>query len=149
MKRIPTHEAELAELKRLWRIKQPGQAALREGGGRGSNWSLGASEPLGPVMLGFFDKSVQKRQPKLQRICDAWVSQVPEGICRHCSLESFTRGTLTVMIDTASHLYELKQLMLEGLERRLVVDCKSCGLRKIALKRGRWYAGEDAGAVRF
>jgi Dna[CI] antecedent, DciA len=134
MKRLSEHHSEIAELRRLSRVKQPRPLA---------------AEPLGPALLGFFEKSVQKRQPKLRGISDAWTAQVPDGISRHCSLESFSRGTLTVIVDTAAHLYELKQLMLQGLQKRLIDECKAIGLRKVLIKRGRWYAGEDAGAVRF
>jgi hypothetical protein len=68
----------------------------------------------------------------------------------HCALESLNRGTLTVIVDSASHLYELKQLLLAGLQDQLLLACRSTGLRKVALRPGQWYAGEGAGrAVRF
>jgi hypothetical protein len=51
---------------------------------------------------------------------------------------------LTVVVDSASYLYELKQLLLAGLERQLLLACKSAGLRKIVLRRGKWYDGEGA-----
>ena len=38
--------------------------------------------------------------------------------------------------------YELKQLLLAGLQQQLLLACSSSGLRKIALRRGRWYDGE-------
>ncbi len=60
----------------------------------------------------------------------------------HCSLESFTRGSLTVFVDNSSHLYELKQLLLAGLQQQLLLACNAAGLRKIALKPGRWYEGD-------
>ena len=53
------------------------------------------------------------------------------------------RGSLTVLVDTASHLYELKQLLLAGLQQQLLLACKSAGLRKISLKPGRWYEGTN------
>jgi hypothetical protein len=55
--------------------------------------------------------------------------------------ESLNRGTLTVLVDSSAHLYDLKQLLLAGLEKQLLLACKSAGLRKIALKPGRWYEG--------
>ena len=47
-------------------------------------------------------------------------------------------------------MYDLKQLLLAGLEKQFLAACKSQGLRKIALKSGRWYE-ERAGdkRVRF
>ena len=100
-------------------------------------------EALGPELISFFKTSVQKRQTKLEKIADCWQQLVPELLNEHCALEGLTRGTLTVLVDTAAHLYELKQLLLAGLEKQLLTACKATGLRKITLKRGRWYAGES------
>ena len=108
-------------------------------------------DPLGPELISFFKRSVQRRQGKLEKLADVWSQLVPELLNDHCALEGFTRGTLTVLVDTASHLYELKQLLLSGLENQLLSACKSTGLRKIALKRGRWYEGDESAdrKVRF
>jgi hypothetical protein len=103
-----------------------------------------SADPLGPELVQFFKQSVQKRQTKMARIAERWGQVVPEMFNEHCALESFTRGTLTVLVDTASHLYELKQLLLAGLQQQLLLACKSVGLRKITLKPGRWYAGSAA-----
>jgi hypothetical protein len=67
---------------------------------------------------------------------------IPEALNDHCSLESFHRGNLTVIVDSSPHLYELKQLLLAGLQQQILLACKSTGLHKIALKPGRWYAGD-------
>jgi hypothetical protein len=121
--------ADEAELKRLSRVKRTERAA----------------EPtLGADMVEFFKRSVQKRQTKFSKIGECWAALVPETFCDHTSLESFSKGTLSVLVDSASHLYELKQLLLAGLERQLLHACKSAGLRKITLKRGKWYDGEGA-----
>ena len=108
-------------------------------------------DPLGPELISFFKTSVQKRQTKLEKIADCWSQLVPELLNEHCALEGFTRGTLTVLVDTASHLYELRQLLLAGLEKQLLTACGGAGLKKVALKRGRWYAGDTAAErrVRF
>ena len=108
-------------------------------------------DALGPQLIAFFKTSVQKRQTKLQKLADCWSQLVPELLNEHCALEAFTRGTLTVLVDSASHLYELKQLLLAGLEKQLLTACAAAGLKKVVLKRGRWYDGDDAGErrVRF
>src|SRR5436305_14763536 len=80
-------------------------------------------DPLGPELISFFKTSVQKRQTKLEKIADCWSQLVPELINEHCALEGFARGTLTVVVDTASHLYELKQLLLAGLAKQLLDAC--------------------------
>src|SRR5690349_6526532 len=94
-------------------------------------------------MVGFFRQSVQKRQTKLSQIAACWEQLVPATLADHCSLESLTRGTLVVLVDSASHLYELKQLLLAGLQQQLLLACKAGGLRKISLKPGRWYESEE------
>jgi hypothetical protein len=106
---------------------------------------------LGKEMLDFFKQSVAKRQTKLEKIAASWSQLVPELLNEHCALESLTRGTLTVMLDSSSHLYELKQLLLSGLEQQLLIACKTAGLRKITLRPGRWYQGESSGdrKIRF
>ena len=96
------------------------------------------ADPLGAEMIAFFKHSVQKRQTHMSRIADAWAVLVPELLNEHCALDSLTRGTLTVLVDTSAHLYELKQLLLAGLQQQLLQACKAAGLRKITLKSGRW-----------
>jgi hypothetical protein len=69
-------------------------------------------------------------------------------LAEHCALEGYSRGTLTVIVDSSTHLYELKQLLLAGLEEQLKLACKSAGLRKINLKHGHWYDASGDGASR-
>jgi hypothetical protein len=106
--------------------------------------------PLGPELIGFFKQSVAKRQTKLVKIAECWSVLVPETLNDHCALESLNRGTLTVIVDSSSHLYEIKQLLLAGLQDQLLIACKSTGLRKITLKPGRWYdPASETRAPRF
>jgi hypothetical protein len=98
---------------------------------------------LGAEMVSFFKQSVQKRHTKLSQVAECWSTLVPETLNDHCALESFSRGSLTVVVDSSSHLYELKQLLLAGLQDQLLLACRSSGLRKIALKPGRWYDGDE------
>ena len=119
--------ADEAELRRLSRVKRTTRAIQPN---------------FGPELVEFFKKSVQKRQTKFAKIGECWSAIVPAAFCEHTSLESFSKGTLSVLVDSASHLYELKQLLLAGLQQQLLLACKSVGLRKIQLKRGQWYEGE-------
>jgi hypothetical protein len=119
-----------AQLRRLDRVKR-------------SDLPTGAL--LGPEMVQFFKQSVEKRQTKMGQIAACWGRIVPEMFSEHCALESYVRGTLSVIVDSSSHLYELKQLLLAGLEQQLKLGCKSAGLRKINLKHGRWYQDDGIG----
>lgn len=103
-----------------------------------------ASQPapfdgLGDEIVHFFKKSVEPRHTKLGKIGEAWDRLVPPPLAEHACLDSLSRGTLTVLVDTASHLYDLRQLLLAGLEKQMLGACRTAGLRKIALKRGIWY----------
>src|SRR5882724_9570252 len=122
--RLSQWRAQEAEFKRLARVKRSDR---------------NAAAPIGPEMLHFFQHSVQKRQTKLSQLAACWAQLVPETLSDHCALESLSRGTLTVLVDSASHLYELKQLLLAGLQQQLVLACKFAGLKKVSLKPGRWY----------
>jgi hypothetical protein len=114
-------EAELARLARVKRKDPPPVAAM------------------GPALLAFFKVSVEKRNAKFGKIADAWAALVPQTLAERCALESFHRGTLCVLCDSSGHLYELKQLLLAGLEKQLLLACSAAGLKKVNLKRGRWY----------
>src|SRR4051812_1351291 len=116
-------DSELRRLDRVKRIDRP------------------TGELLGPSMVQFFKQSVEKRHTKLGKIADVWDQLIPKLPNEHCPLESFSRGSLTVIVDSSSHLYELKQLLLAGIQQHLFLACRSAGLRKINLKPGRWYDG--------
>lgn len=112
------------ELQRLSRVKQPIRKEI---------------SALGPEMLTFFKQNVQKRQTKFAPIAECWSQLIPDFLLQHTALESFTRGQLTVLVDSSPHLYELNQLLLAGVRKQLLLGCKGAGLRKIVLKPGRWY----------
>jgi hypothetical protein len=96
-----------------------------------------AAPMLGVEMISFFKHAVQQRQGKLARIAEVWVELVPESLSDHCTLHGLNRGTLTVRVDSASHLFELKQLLLAGLQDQMFLACRASGLRKISLRPGR------------
>lgn len=123
MSRVFAARAE-AELQRLYRVKQS---------------SAAVDATLGPEMIAYFNQTVQKRQTKLGKISEVWAQLVPETLLARSSIDSYHRGTLVVLVDTAAHLYELKQLLLAGLEEQLLLACKSFSLRKINLKPGGRY----------
>lgn len=120
-------QREEAELRRLQHFKQLKRSA---------------GIPLGDSMVSFFKHSVQKRQTHLTKIAGVFEQLVPAILLEHCALESFSRGALTVIVDSSPHLYELKQLLLSGLQKQIFLAAGSTGLRKINLKAGRWYTGE-------
>ena len=119
----PTSDRDLIRLHRVKQLARPQPSRVGEGA------------------LAFFKQSVRK-QSSLQRVAEAWVALVPVSLNAHCALDGMHRGTLTVLVDGSSFHYELTQLMLAGLEDQLLLACKTAGLRRVALKRGRWYSGD-------
>jgi Dna[CI] antecedent, DciA len=91
---------------------------------------------LGDQAIDLFNNDIKKRHMKFGKLSEAWAQLVPPMIGDHTYLASFTRGTLTILVDSSSHLYELKQLMLAGLEDQLMLACRAAGLKKVSLKRG-------------
>src|SRR3954468_1571034 len=102
------------------RQDQLGEAAFR-GMARVKQSAPISTPALGTAMLAFFKQSVEKRQAKFGKIARCWDQLIPETLAEHCALESFTRGTLSVLVDSSSHLYELKQLLLAGLQQQLLL----------------------------
>jgi hypothetical protein len=121
----------LAEIKRLQRWKA--RRTPRE------------TPNLGGEVVKLFTKQIRPRQEKFGQIGEAWVALVPAAVAEHCCIESFNRGTLTVKVDSSAHLYELKQLLLAGLQDELTVACPSACLRKVNLRPGRWYQDSASG----
>ena len=103
---------------------------------------------LGTELIALFDRSISRRQSKLSKVAEIWLSLVPSTLSDHCSLEAFTRGTLTVIVDSGSHLYELKQLLLAGLQQQMLLAGRAAGLRKINLRAGNWQEANNPKRVR-
>ena len=95
------------------------------------------TQPVGEALVSFFKQNIEKKHTKVGKLTEAWIRLIPPTLCDHCTLDGMHRGTLTVLVDSSSHLYELKQLLLAGLEQQLVLVCKSAGLRKVTLRAGR------------
>ena len=131
MSRSDDQLAHLAHLARLDRCKRADQTV---------------GEALGVQLVELYHRQVERRQTKLGQIADAWGRLVPESLQERSCLEGLHRGRLTVVVDSAPHLFQLRQLLLAGLEKQLLAACRGAGVRRIALKRGRWYdqAGNPA-----
>ncbi len=100
-------------------------------------------ETLGGDLLNFFKNDVQKKHAKVGKVAEIWLQLIPITLVDHTCIESFTAGTLKVLVDSSSHLYELKTVLLAGLEKQILLAGKPHGLRKINMRLGRWYDGDD------
>lgn len=105
-----------------------------------SHWKSTLRRPtdrLGDEVVKLFTHNIEKRQKKFGTVGEAWIAIVPENLQTYAELSSLVRGTLTVIVDGSSRLYQLKQAMLAGLQDQLIHACRGAGLRKITLKAGK------------
>lgn len=100
------------------------------------------AEKLGDSLVGFYKASVERTR-KFAGIGQAWETLVPPEMLEHCCLQSYRGGVLTVLVDSSPHLYRLKQLLLAGLDKQMREICRKEGLKKITIRPGRWYDGDD------
>lgn len=99
---------------------------------------------IGESLVRFYKGTVQRTR-KFAGIAEVWETLLPPQLNEHCCLESFRAGTLVVLVDSSAHLYQLKQLLLAGLQKQLISLCRAQGLKKINLRPGRWYSGDTEG----
>ncbi|MCS7032374.1 MAG: DUF721 domain-containing protein [Phycisphaerae bacterium] len=105
-------------------------------------------KPIGADLVEFYKKDIQRKQTRLSHIATVWQQLIPETLIAHTCLESFHAGTLKVLVDSSPHLYELKTVLLAGLQQQILLACRPVGLRRITLKPGRWYEGDDPASRR-
>lgn len=93
------------------------------------------AQPLGQLM----NKKLAKRVRQLGSLATVWDEVIPEPIREHTALESFHRGTLTVVVDSASHRFNLRTLLSGGLLREIQARCPR-PINKVRLVPGQFEA---------
>ncbi|MDP6045776.1 MAG: DUF721 domain-containing protein [Phycisphaerae bacterium] len=91
------------QLRTLWLQKQPHDRTSHLAG------------PMAVLMKHKLGKKVRQ----LSKLAFVWDEVLPATIRDHTALDSFNRGVLTVMVDSASHRYQLKKLLAAGLEKEI------------------------------
>ncbi|MCD4825234.1 MAG: DUF721 domain-containing protein [Phycisphaerae bacterium] len=103
------------------------------------------SEPLGILMK----HKLARRVRQLGRLAEIWDEVIPESVRDHTALDSFHRGVLTVMVDSASHRFQLQTLLTGGIMKAIQQEF-SGPLNKIRLVPGQFYAVDlETGAKRY
>ncbi|MFA6133338.1 MAG: DciA family protein [Phycisphaerae bacterium] len=89
-----------------------------------------------------------KKVRQLSQLASVWDEIIPENVSDHTALESFNRGVLTVMVDSAAHRFQLQMLLggglLKELQRRF-----SGALERVRLMPGQFQAVDLPGQERF
>ena len=112
-----------AQLQTIWQQRQRPQRAT----------ALAA--PLGVLMK----RTLGRRVKQLGALSEAWDDLLPEALRDHTALESFARGVLTVMVDSAAHRFQLQTLLEGGLLKELRARCPQA-INKVRLLPGQFYS---------
>ncbi len=103
------------------------------------------AKPLGQLM----NNTLAKRVRQLSSLAAVWDEVIPASLREHTALETFHNGTLTVMVDSASHRFNLRTLLSGGLLREIQARCPQ-PINKIRLVPGQFYTIDaETGARRY
>jgi predicted nucleic acid-binding Zn ribbon protein len=105
-------------------------------------------EHLSHPLAVFMKDTLARRVRRLSRLAAIWDEVIPDSIAGHTALESFHRGVLTVMVDSAAHRYRLQTLLTGGLMREIQARFPG-SLDKIRLVPGQFCAVDVSGAPRY
>ena len=103
---------------------------------------------LGQGVAVLMKYTLAKRVRQLSQLAEVWDEVVPESIRDHTALEGFQRGTLTVLVDSAPHRFQLKTLLAGGLMKHLQSRF-SGALDKVRLVPGQFSSVDLAGDRRY
>lgn len=103
---------------------------------------------LGQPLALLMKHTLEKRVRQLSDLAGVWDEVVPETVREHTALESFQRGVLTVIVDSAPHRFQLKTLLSGGLLRAIRARF-SGALNKIRLVPGQFSSVDLAGQRRY
>ena len=121
-----------ATLRTIWQNRQPNYQP----------------QPVGPALAKFMRYTLSQRVKQLGRLAEVWQEVMPAEIAQHTALEKFHRGNLTVLVDSASHLFTLQTLLDGGL--RAEIQRRFNGpLNRIRLVQGQFYETDDLGSPRY
>jgi hypothetical protein len=95
--------------------------------------------PLAVTLGAFMKQHLGKRVKKLSELAILWDEVIPDNLRRHTALENFRQGVLTVMVDSASHRFELQTLLRGGVFRAIQERFRGA-LNRIRLVPGQFYS---------
>ena len=104
--------------------------------------------PLTEPLTYLMKYKLGKRVRQVGQLAALWDEMVPDIIRDHTALDSFQRGTLTVLVDSPSHRFHLQTLLNGGLTKALQ-DRFSGALNKVRLVPGQFYSIDLAGQRRY
>ncbi len=109
-----------------------------------ANRSAHLSEPLTFLMKHTLAKKVRQ----VSELAKIWDEVVPADLAEHTALESFSRGVLTVLVDSAAHRFQLQTLLSGGL-MKIIQNRFRGAIRRIRLLPGQFCSVDLAGKSRY
>ncbi|MBN1556094.1 MAG: DUF721 domain-containing protein [Phycisphaerae bacterium] len=105
--------------------------------------------PLGAVLGAFMKHHLGRRVKQLSELAILWDEIIPADLRRHTALDHFQRGVLTVMVDSASHRFQLQTLLRDGL-LKAIRQRFTGALDRIRLVPGQFYTVDaETGRQRY
>ena len=90
--------------------------------------------PIRDVLQAFLRESGLRSGPRTDEVFEAWLGVVGEGLARHARPVRFQRGELTVEVDSAAHLQELKGFTGEGFRTKANAELGSTRIRRVVYR---------------
>ncbi len=101
------------------------------------------SGPLAALMK----HTLARRVRALGKLGLAWDEIIPPDLREHTALEGYARGTLTVLVDSASHRFQL-EILLKGGQQEALAQRFGGPLNRIKLVLGQFSCVDLAGGTR-
>jgi hypothetical protein len=117
-----------AQLRTVWQQRQFGPPAV----------------PLAQPLALLMKHTLGRRVRQLGRLAEVWEEVLPEELAAHTALDGLRNGTLTVLVDSSPHRFQLRQLLDGGLLAEIRARF-SGALNKVRLVPGQF---TDTGASR-
>ena len=102
------------------------------------------AHPLGLLMK----RTLARKVRQVGKLSEIWDEVIPESIAGHTALESFQRGVLTVMVDSAPHRFQLQTLLMNGVLKHMQSRF-SGALNKVRLIPGQFASIDLSGSRRY
>ena len=102
------------------------------------------SEPVGLLMKHNLGKKVHQ----LADLAKIWDEIIPLELAKHTAVDKFSRGVLTVIVDSSPHRFQLQTLINGGL-KKMVQEKFGGAINRIKLVPGQFYSVDINGTQRY
>lgn len=104
--------------------------------------------PLSAPLTSLMKHTLARRVKQLSRLAEVWDDLIPQEIRDHTALEGFRDGVLTVMVDSASHRFQLQTLLSAGLMKQ-IQSRLPLAVNRVRLVPGQFSSLDLAGSPRY